>query len=334
MNRIKNLGIAIFLVITLVMAAPLFNVSASPLVLGTAPSLGTAQSFAALGGSTVTNTGSSTIIGDLGVWPGSSVTGFPPGVVLAPYAIHASDAQAQLAQNDVTAAFNALSQPADSDLTGQDLGGLTLMPGVYSFSSSAGLTGSLTLDAEGDPNAVFIFTIGSTLTTGSGSVVNIINSGSACNVFWQIGSSATLGTNTSFIGNILAMQSITLNTSATIIPGRALARNGALTLDSNTIDGSACISTQPGPPTATPTITPTFSVTSTPIVGSTASPTSAATTAPTEEAVQGTTPVPGLPGTGGGAPIRDESFPWWLVIVVGISAISLMFGVRAYSRPK
>lgn len=199
----------------------------------TAPPLGQAGAFAVLGGSTVTNTGSSIVSGEVGVSPGSAITGFPPGVVVGG-SLHFSDAQSLQAQADVVTAYNVLaSQALTSDLTGQDLGGLTLSEGVYKFSSSAQLTGTLTLDAQGDPNAVFIFQIGSTLTTASGSSVSIINGGSNCRVFWQIGSSATLGTGTSFRGNILALSSITLNTNATIV-GRLLARNGAVVLDSNT----------------------------------------------------------------------------------------------------
>src|SRR5215210_5132829 len=212
-----------------------------------AQSLGTAASFAVLGGSTVTNTGPSIIAGDLGVSPGSAVTGFPPGIVIGG-TIHAADAVALQAQNDVTAAYNFLAgQACTTNLTGQDLGGKTLTAGVYCFSSSAQLTGTLTLDAQGNPNAVFIFQIGSTLTTASGSTVRVINSGNCENVFFQVGSSATLGTGTTFVGNILALQSITLNTNASVI-GRLLARTGAVTLDSNTINSTACA---PPPLTAT-----------------------------------------------------------------------------------
>ena len=124
------------------------------------------------------------------------------------------------------------------NLTGQDLGGMTLLPGVYHFDSSAFLTGTLTLDAQGDPEARFDFQIGSTLITASGSSVQVINSADACNVYWQVGSSATIGTDTTFAGHILALTSITMNTNATILEGSALARNGAVTLDSNTI--AAC----------------------------------------------------------------------------------------------
>ena len=206
----------------------------------TAPSLGTAASFAVLGGSAVTNTGPTVVNGDVGVSPGSAITGFPPGIVVAPGTTHAGDAVAAQAQNDVTTAFNAIAvQACNTDLTGMDLGGLTLLPGFYCFSTSAQLTGALTLDAQGNPNAVFIFRIGSTLTTASNSSVSIINGGLPCNVFWQIGSSATLGTNTAFQGNILASASITLNTN-TSVSGRALAQTGAVTMDSTVISVPNC----------------------------------------------------------------------------------------------
>ncbi|NQV28475.1 MAG: DUF3494 domain-containing protein, partial [Rhodopirellula sp.] len=206
-----------------------------------AVALGTAESFAVLGGSTVTNTGTSVIDGNLGVRPGSAVTGFPPGIVTAPGTIHIADAVALQAQSDVTIAYNDLAGRASNfDLTGQDLGGLTLVPGVYTFSSSAQLTGTLILDAQGDPDAEFIFQIGSAITTASNSSVELINNADGCNVYWQVGSSATLGTNTAFTGNILALTSITLVTNATILGGRALAQNGAVTLDSNQVSIADC----------------------------------------------------------------------------------------------
>lgn len=220
----------------------------------TAPSLGSAQSFAVLAGSTVTNTGPSSIVGDLGVSPGTAVTGFPPGVVVGG-TIHAADALALAAQNSVTTAYNVLAgQSCTQDLTGQDLGGRTLTPGVYCFSSSAQLTGTLILNAQGNANAVFIFKIGSTLTTASAATVSLINGASACNVFWQVGSSATLGTATSFVGNILALTSITLTTGARV-GGRVLARNGAVTLDSNTVTPVSCLIATPPPPPGCPAIT-------------------------------------------------------------------------------
>ena len=209
----------------------------------TAPSLGTAQSYAVLGGSTVTNTGASVVGGDLGLSPGTSVTGFPPGVVVGG-AIHAADAAALSAQNSLTTAYNSVvSQACTQDLTGQDLGGKVLIPGVYCFSTSAQLTGSLTLNSQGNAAAVFIFKIGSTLTTATSSSVVMINGGSQCNVFWQVGTSATLGAATSFAGNILALTSISLTTGANVI-GRTLARNGATTLDTNNITPSTCAPAQ------------------------------------------------------------------------------------------
>jgi hypothetical protein len=203
--------------------------------------LGSAQNFAVLGGSTVTNTGPTVITGNLGVWPGTAITGFPPGIVNG--MIHASDAVAQQAQSDVTTAYNTLAGMAlTQDLTGMNLGGMTLGPGVYFFSSSAFLTGTLTLDAMGNPNALFVFQIGSTLISASNSSVMTINSADACEVYWQVGSSATLGTDSTFQGNILALTSITLTTRASLVEGRALARNGAVTMDSNIITAH-CIPT-------------------------------------------------------------------------------------------
>ncbi len=214
----------------------------------TAPPMGQAGSFAVLGGSAVTNTGSTSILGELGVSPANSVSGFPPGTVVGG-SIHLNDAVAQQAQADLTIAYNALAgQALTADLSGQDLGGLTLAPGVYRFTSSAALTGTLTLDAQGDPAAVFVFQIGSALTTASGANVLLINAGSNCNVYWQVGSSATLGTGSTLAGSILALTSITLTTNANV-SGRILARNGAVTLDSNTVAvctaGCAPITLQP-----------------------------------------------------------------------------------------
>ncbi len=197
--------------------------------------LGTAESFAVLGGSTVTNANVTTLSGNLGVWPGNAITGFPPGIVTNG-TIHAGDMVAMQAQSDVTTAYNVLAnEPFGQNFTGQDLGGKTLLPGVYHFDTSAFLTGTLTLNTLGDPNARFDFQIGSTLITASGSSVRVINSADDCDVFWQVGSSATLGTGTAFTGHILALTSITLNTGATVLDGGILARNGAVTLDSNTV---------------------------------------------------------------------------------------------------
>jgi hypothetical protein len=206
--------------------------------------LGSAETFAVLAGSAITNTGPTVIAGDLGIWPneGGSVTGFPPGLVSPPAQLHAGDAVAQQAQADATTAYNTLAGLAPTtNLTGQDLGGLTLTPGIYKFDSSAQLTGTLTLDVQNNPNAQFVFQIGSTLTTASASSVHLINA-PACyeNEFWQVGSSATLGSGTQFTGTILALTSITMTTGSTITDGRALALHGAVTLDANAVSIAVC----------------------------------------------------------------------------------------------
>jgi len=218
---------------------------ASPLF---AQLIGTAGNYGALGGTTVTNTGSTVIIGGLGVSPGSAITGFTvidggPGLFTG--TLSQSNALAAQAKVDTLSAYNALAGLGfNADLSGQDLGGLTLTPGVYRFSSSAQLTGMLTLDALDDANARFVFQIGSTLTTATNAMVNLVNrntvslSGPDAGLYWQVGSSATVDVGTQFAGNILALTSITLNTGASIADGRALAINGAITLDNNRIDAS------------------------------------------------------------------------------------------------
>ena len=198
-----------------------------------APSLGAADSFSVLGGSTVTNTGPTVLQGDLGLSPGSAATGFPPGGVLG--TMHVTDSVAAQAQSDTTTAYDALAgEPCTEDLTGQDLAGKKLVAGVYCFTSAALLTGALTLDAQGDPSSVFIFKTVSELTAASGSVVELINGADSCNVFWKVGSSATVNTGSSFVGTIVALTSIALKTGANL-DGRALARNGAVTLENNQV---------------------------------------------------------------------------------------------------
>jgi hypothetical protein len=198
--------------------------------------LGTATSFSVLAGSTVTNTGPTTMFGDLGLAPGSSVTGAP--VVLGQ--THISDAVAIEAKNSLTTAYNdAAGRPTEGS-AGTDLAGQTFTAGVRTASSALLLSsGSVILDAQGDPNAVFIFQIGSTLITGSNTTVQLINGAQACNVFWQVGSSATLGTGTKFVGTVMAAETITANTAATI-HGRLLAQTAAVNLDTNTITQSNC----------------------------------------------------------------------------------------------
>lgn len=208
----------------------------------TSVGLGKAASFSVLGGSTITNTGPTTMFGDLGLAPGSSVTGAP--VVLG--AEHIDDAVANEAKSALTTAATTAEHEASNGSAGEDLAGHAFLPGVYTASSSLLLSsGSVTLNAQGDPNAVFIFQIGSTLTTGSNTDVSLINGAQACNVFWRVGSSATLGTGTHFVGTIMAADSITANTGATI-HGRLLAQTAAVTLEDNTITNSTCASSASG----------------------------------------------------------------------------------------
>lgn len=275
---------------------------------GTPVDLGTAGTYSVLGGQTVTNTGPSVLSDNVGVSPGTAITGFPPGVALGD--THPADAHALQAQSDLTIAYNdAAGQAPDASISG-DLGGLTLEPGVYNASSSIGLTGTLTLDAQGDPDAVFIFQVGSALTTASSSTVALLNDAQACNVFWQIGSSATLGTDTTFVGTIMALTSISVTTDTTV-DGRALARNGSVTLDSNVFTRSACETAPPssppptgspsptdnptGPPTGSPS--PTDNPTGPPTDGPTTPPTDGPTTPPSDAPSGPPSPTP--PGDGG-----------------------------------
>jgi len=237
-----NTGLAAFFTLLLMMG--MFN----PVFAQTAPSMGTAQNFAVLGSSTVTNTGSSVITGDVGVSPGTAVVGFPPGTV-AGGSILAADAEAKQAQADATIAYVDLAGDTCNTTYGvpTDLGGKTLVPGVYCFASSAAIAGTLTLNANGNSDAVFIFNVTSTLITASDASVVLINGAQRCKVFWRVGSSATLGTGTSFIGTVIALASVTLDTSATT-SGRVLALNGAVTLDSNTVAVTSCAAQLLNPP--------------------------------------------------------------------------------------
>lgn len=261
----------------------LFAVSALGLVVsGVSPAraegpvgLGTATSFAVLAGQTITNTGPSVISGDVGVSPGSAVIGFPPGLVNNG-TLHVTDAVAAQAESDLTVAYLDAAGRTPATPVGPDLSGLTLATGVYSAGDML-LTGTLTLDGQGDPNAAWVFQAASTLITGSGSVVSLINGASACNVFWQVTSSATLGTGSTFVGTIMSLTSISATTAARVT-GRLLARNGAVTLDTNVItaptgcSGAAVTTTTPAPGAA---------VTTTPAPGATV-----------------TVSTPTIPGTG------------------------------------
>ncbi len=198
----------------------------------TAIPLGSAANFAVLAYATVTSTGLTVITGDLGLSPGTAVTGFPPGIVNG--ALHTGDPAAAIAQADLTNALSTATALTLPILVAGDLGGRTLVPGLYKSTSSLAVTGGLTLDAQGNSSAVWVFQISSTLTTSSASQIILTGGALAKNVFWVVGSSATLGTFSVFKGTIMAYASITITTGATL-DGRALARTGAVTLDSNTI---------------------------------------------------------------------------------------------------
>ncbi|HEX3089693.1 MAG TPA: ice-binding family protein [Ilumatobacteraceae bacterium] len=218
--------------------------------------LATAANYSVLGGQTVTNTGPSILDKSVGLAPGSAVVGFPPGTVLAPGTIQAANAVALQAESDLTTAYIDAAGRSTEFTTVSDLtSGTPLLPGVYANASRGPLllTGAMTLDGQNDPNAVFIFQTDSSLITGSGSVVNLINGASECNIFWQVGSSATIGTGSAFVGNVLALTSIAVQTGATV-RGRALARNGEVTLDNNVFTSTNCALSPEGAPAATTTV--------------------------------------------------------------------------------
>lgn len=301
-----------------------------PAAAATAPvGLGTAAAFGVLAGTSVSNTGPSVVGGSLGVSPGTAITGFPPGIVLG--STNSANAVAAQAESDLTTAYNdAAGRNLAIAVTG-DLGGQTLTPGLYSGTSLA-LTGTLTLDAQGDPNAVFVFQDASTLITASASHVLLVNGASPCGVFWQVGSSATFGTNSTFFGTVLALTSVTANTGLSV-NGRLLARNGAVTLDTTTVTLPSCsaVTTSPSPtasssassagspsasastsssasPTGSPSVTPSAS----PTRSSSASPTARATVSPrasVSSSPSAIAPVPSPPAAGGGQVIGGPRPP-------------------------
>jgi hypothetical protein len=268
--RRRTVRIALIFLIGALALQPLVAYAAQPPV-----GLGTTGSFAVLAGQGVTNTGPTVVNGDLGTHPNAAVTGFPPGTVNG--TIHADDAVARHAQRDLTTAYNDAAGRTPVTTIATELGGQTLTPGVYdSQSGTFQITGTLTLDAQGDPNGVFIFQMSSTLITASSSSVSLLGRAQACNVFWQVGSSATLGTDSSFRGNIFALTSIQVQTGVTVL-GRVLARNASVTLDTDTITRATCVAPTTPPPTSPPPTTP-------------------APTTPAPSTPAPTTPAPTTPG--------------------------------------
>ncbi|HSP30129.1 MAG TPA: ice-binding family protein [Ilumatobacteraceae bacterium] len=225
--------------------------SATAQISPTGVPLGTAGGYSVLGGQTVTNTGSSVINRSVGLYPGTSITGFPPGIVTPPATIQGANAATLQAQVDLTTAYDiAAARPSTASVTNDLLGrGETRVAGVYT-GDALDLTGALTLDGQNDPNAVFVFQAASTLVTASTSTITLINGANPCNVFWQVGSSATLGTGSVFVGTILAHVSVSVN-DGVVVHGRALARTGSVTLINDVFSPLSCDSSAPATTTTT-----------------------------------------------------------------------------------
>jgi hypothetical protein len=274
-RKIWLTGIATAGAFALLVTTPLTSHAAEATV-----GLGTIGSYSVLGASTVTNTGPSVLQRDVGVSPGTAITGFPPGVTLG--ALHAADAPAAQAQSDLGIAYDDAAGRAPTASVAGDLVGQTLPGGVYKSTSALFVSGVLTLDGQGDPNTVFIFQVASTLITSSDSAIALVNGAQACNVFWQVGSSATLGTTSTFVGTIMALTSISV-TTGTAVQGRALARTGQVSLDSNVFTTPSCATTTTSTAAPTTTVAPTTTMGPTTSIGPTT------TVAPTTTAVVPTT---------------------------------------------
>jgi hypothetical protein len=323
----------------IVSAITVIGLASSPAFGAAAINLGAATPDAVVAGTTITNTGSSVLTGDISLSPGTSVVGFPPGT--ASGTTNAADASSLAAQTSATAAYGvAASATPFTTVAGGTVGGLTLSPGVYESASAMQLTGPLTLNGGGDPSAVFIFQAGSTLTTASASSVILENGAQACNVFWQVGSSATLGSTTSFVGTILALASVTLNTGARV-DGRVFAQTGAVTLNDNVITVPTCAAL--APTTTTTAATTTTTATKTP-TGTIATKKPVGTTHPVTKKPVGTThPVTkkhggsgagstvtiiptGAPATGEGGTAGAGSSPLGLI---GLGAVAISIGAAS-----
>ncbi|MBC7463136.1 MAG: DUF3494 domain-containing protein [Actinobacteria bacterium] len=305
-NRMGLISAAIVTLLFTFVLAPSISSAAGPTI-----TTGSTSTYAVLGSSTITNIGatiiSGTAGGNIGLSPGTSFTGRT--TVTTTGVLHITDTAASVAQTDLVTAFNSAAAPVPTTLSSPDLAGKTLVAGTYSAADGTlANSGAFTLDAKGDPTAVFIFQTASTLKTASGSSMTLINGAQACNVFWKVGSSATLGTNSTFVGHIFAQISITATTGASI-KGSLLARTGAVTLDTNTIVNDSCA---PLPsPSATPTPTPTPTATPT--------PTPSVTPTPTVTPTPVVTPV--VTTTGGKLP--DTGSPWNNFLALGAGLILL-----------
>lgn len=326
----------------------------SPAAAATAIDLGTATSFAVLAGSGITNTGTTTITGDVGTFPTPSMTGFD--TVILEGANHGGGPVTQEAKNSLTNAYNQAAASAPATSVATELGGRTLTPGTY-HGETLGITGTLTLDTQGDPQAVFVFQTNSTLITASASSVIVLGGSTACNVFWQVASSATFGTDSVFVGTVLADTSITADDGATF-EGRLLARNGAVTLQRNTISARRCaasIGTSAPTPAAQAAVTTggtstdaTPSAIPTPAVGPRPVPTATATAAPTRPAAPAvrtprtppgrtTTATAGPPSggttTGAARPPLAATGPEGTLALLGAVMVALGLSFVRASRP-
>jgi len=337
-SKMRVISLSLILFLLIIVVVPTKSTAAQQTV-----NLGTSSRFAVLAGSTITNTGTTTIDGtvgaDIGLYPGTAFDG-RTNVTISGGEIHMTDTNASKAKDDLLTAYNdAAGRPLDVTIAA-DLGGTTLSPGTYKSESSIQITGTLTLDAMGDPEAIFVFQAGSTLTTASYSTINLVNGAQFSRVFWQVGSSATLGTYSHFEGHILAMESITANTGAKIM-GQLLAQNGAVTLDSNSISNGINIAIVTPTPMIIPTpiITPTPMVTPTPTVTPAVTPT--VTPTPTITPTPTVTPTPILviaapttaPGTVTGGQLPKTATPWYNVFLAG-TVLTLVGGIMAWSNRK